>query len=273
MEYLILSNGSFITTGEEMFAGIAGSDWPSYYPVMSDGNCKWVMRSLFLQSGERRILIDTGPGDKLSPSLIRSYGMANLRLPTDLLRENGVDPATVTDVILTHLHFDHCGGTTIISSHGLPVPSFSNAMHHISRKQWDYAHNPEIHDQESYLKDDFRILENHKINLIEKEGALFPGFNIRFYDGHTPGQMIPFIKMDGYTLVFAADLLPSAAHIREGFVMSYDLNPGKSEQEKNLFLEEAATNEYRIVFQHDIGIEQGIIAREGDRFVLIPIRV
>jgi glyoxylase-like metal-dependent hydrolase (beta-lactamase superfamily II) len=269
MEYLVINNGFFTTSGEEMFAGDAGRNWAQWYPALPDGRCKWSMRSLFLILGDRRVLIDTGPGNKLSPDIKATYGMEDLQHPAELLRLSGLDPTSVTDVVLTQLHFDHCGGTTLFSDDGKLVPAFPGAVHHISRKQWDYAHNPELHDRESYVQEDFTILREHKLNLADHEGELFRDLSVRFYDGHTPGQMIPFIKWEGSVLVFAADLLPSSAHIRPGFIMSYDLFPDQSIREKEQFVSEAADQAYQIVLQHDLNHEMGSVVRVGSGFQFV----
>ncbi|MEA3445027.1 MAG: MBL fold metallo-hydrolase [Bacteroidota bacterium] len=252
MEIHILEAGTFMTRGEEMFCGLENVDWQKHYAPEKNGLCLWAMRCLLIIDEDRKILIDTGPGTKLNQQTIDDYHIAGTHLLEKAMAEKNIAFDDISHVILSHLHFDHCGGSTIVSDNGEIVPAFRNAKIFISKKQWNYALSPVESDKESYRKIDFIPLKkSNRIIFVEHEHEILPNISVKFVDGHTPGQMIPFIKRKKETIVFAADLLPSAAHIEKNYIMSYDLSPQKSNREKRAFLNEAVKNNYKIIFQHD----------------------
>jgi glyoxylase-like metal-dependent hydrolase (beta-lactamase superfamily II) len=160
----------------------------------------------------------------------------------------------ITDVILTHLHFDHCGDAVRWDAGKTGyVPTFRNATYHISRNQWEWATHPNNREKASFLKENILpIKEKANLHLIEEDGELFPGISIRLFNGHTEGQVIPFIRFGNSTVVYMADVLPSAAHIPLPYVMSYDTRPLLTLEEKEKFLKEAVDNNYILFFEHDL---------------------
>jgi glyoxylase-like metal-dependent hydrolase (beta-lactamase superfamily II) len=169
------------------------------------------------------------------------------------LSKLGLTKDDITDMVLTHLHFDHCGGSIEKIGEDQFAPAFKNATYWISRPQWEWATHPNRREKASFLKENiFPIEESGQLKLVEKEGELFPGIEVRFYDGHTDGQMIPFIKYNGRTIVFMADLLPSAAHVPLPYVMAYDTKPLITLKEKEQFFTEAIENNYILFLEHDL---------------------
>ncbi len=252
MDVHILESGTFMTKGEDMFCGLSKVNWQKYYPPEKNGLCKWVMRCLLIIDEERKILIDTGPGTKLSPQIIEQYHLSGTDQLAESLHMSGLSLNDITHVVLTHLHFDHCGGSTKLNSNGDLVPTFRNAQYYVGKKQWDYAQNPFEKDIDSYFLDDFLPLKKQgRLCFVKQEGEILPGISVRIVNGHSPGQLIPFIQSGQEQIVFAADLLPSTAHIRKNYVMSYDLYPEISCHEKEIFIQEAIKNNSTIIFQHD----------------------
>lgn len=269
MKIHILETGTLMTTGTNMFCGLGETNWQKHYPPSKNGLCKWAMRCLLIIDEDRKILIDTGPGIKLSQKVLDDYHISGTEKLEEYCLAKGLSFEDITHVILTHLHFDHCGGSTRLDKKGQLVSSFPNAHYFISKKQWDYAKKPIESDKESFHEDDFLPLQKfNKITFIEQEHEILSSISVRFVDGHSPGQLIPFIKNGNETVVFAADLLPSSAHLPENNIMTYDLDPNLSKKEKMAFLEEAFEQNYHIIFQHDKDVESGLIVRKEGTYRL-----
>jgi glyoxylase-like metal-dependent hydrolase (beta-lactamase superfamily II) len=185
----------------------------------------------------------------------------------------------ITDVVLTHLHFDHCGGSTKYNDKNEPINTFPNAIYYTSRQQWNWAMNPNKREGASFLKENIEPLEQSgKLHLFDTEHELFPGFNVKLFNGHTQGQVIPHINVNGRTIVFCADFFPSVAHLPIAYVMAYDTQPLLSMEEHEKFLEHALKNDYILFFEHDLynecctlhQTEKGIRAKETftlDQFI------
>ncbi|MCF8374266.1 MAG: MBL fold metallo-hydrolase [Bacteroidales bacterium] len=273
MKIHILEAGTLLTTGSDMFCGLGETNWQKHYTPNKNGLCQWTMRCLLIIDEDRKILIDTGPGTKLSQNVLEEYQISGTEKLEESLCARGVSFEDITHVILTHLHFDHCGGSTHIDKHGQLVSSFPNAHFFISKKQWDYAQDPIESDKESFHEADFLALQKlNKITFVETGQEILPSISVRFVDGHTPGQMIPFIKNGNETVVFAADLLPSSAHLPENNSMAYDLDPYLSKKEKRAFLKEASEQNYRIIFQHDKDVESGFVVRKYKEYRLLQCK-
>lgn len=212
------------------------------------------MRCLLAVDGERKILIDTGIGTKQTEKFFSNYylnGDANLDRSLAIL---GFTVDDITDVILTHLHFDHCGDAIRWNTDKTDyIATFKNATYYISRKQWDWATNPNNREKASFLKENFfPIKEKAKMELIDQDCELLPGISVRMFYGHTDGQLIPFIRFKEQIVVFMADVLPSVAHIPLPYVMSYDTRPLITLEEKEKFLNEAVDQHYILFFEHDL---------------------
>ena len=211
------------------------------------------MRSLLIEDGNRLILIDNGIGDKQDDKFLKHYylhGDVNLH---SSLAKHGFSADDVTDVFLTHLHFDHCGGSVKWNKDRTNFEmTFKNAKYWSNKQHWQWATEPNNREKASFLRDNIiPIQEAGHLNFVEKEGDLFNNFKSLFVNGHTEAQMIPHITYKDKTIVFAADLLPSTGHIPLPYVMGYDTRPLLTLTEKEKFLKHAAEQEYIIYLQHD----------------------
>jgi glyoxylase-like metal-dependent hydrolase (beta-lactamase superfamily II) len=249
-----LNTGNLKLDGGAMFGVVPKIMWSKLYPCDDNNLCNWIMRCLLIVDGERKILIDTGIGTKQSEKFFSNYYLNGDSDLDKSLALHGFTVDDITDVILTHLHFDHCGDAIRWNSDKTDyIATFKNATYYIGRKQWDWATNPNNREKASFLKENILpIKEKGRLQLIDQDCELFPGISVRLFYGHTEGQVIPFINYNGKTVVFMADLLPSAAHIPLPYVMSYDTRPLITLEEKEKFLKEAAEKNFILFFEHDL---------------------
>ena len=248
---------NFKVDGGSMFGVIPKALWSRVYPSDSNNLIVLTLRSLLVETEGHLILVDTGWGDKQDDKFFRHVYLHDGEGLIEGLQNRGYAPEEITDVVLTHLHADHCGGCFSRSEGGKGFePLFPNATWHVSRAQWEWAVKNNIREEDAFLEENIQpIGESGRLNLIETDGELFPGFEIRICYGHTPGLMIPVIRYGEKTLVYAGDLIPTAAHIPLIWNMSYDIESLKTIDEKQKILEEAMENNYILVFQHDVNIE------------------
>jgi glyoxylase-like metal-dependent hydrolase (beta-lactamase superfamily II) len=257
MNLYAINTGNLKLDGGAMFGVVPKVMWSKLYPCDENNLCNWSMRCLLIVDGDRRILIDCGIGDKQSEKFFSNYFLNGDDTLEKSLAVHGFTVDDITDVILTHLHFDHAGGAVRWNSDrtGYEV-TFKNATYHTRRQQWEWATGPNNREKASFLKENILpILEKGILNLVETDGELFPGVAYRLFNGHTDGQVIPFISYNGKTVVYMADLLPSVAHIPLPYVMSYDTRPLITLAEKEAFMAEAAREGYVLFFEHDIRYE------------------
>ena len=257
MKLGVVNTGNLKLDGGAMFGVVPKVMWSKLYPCDENNLCNWSMRCLLIENDERKILIDCGIGDKQTEKFFSNYYLNGEETLESSLATHGLTTDDITDVILTHLHFDHAGGAVKWDTNrtGYEV-TFKNATFHTSRRQWEWATSPNNREKASFLKENILpILELGTLNLLEEEGELLPGISWRQFDGHTDGQVIPVIQYNNKTVVYMADLLPSVAHIPLPYVMSYDTRPLITLQEKEAFMAEAATKEYILFFEHDIRYE------------------
>ncbi len=257
MELFSIETGNFKLDGGAMFGVVPKSLWKSLYPADDNNLCNFSMRSLLVVDGKRKILLDTGVGNKQDEKFFKNYFLNGDVTLEKSLSEVGFTPDDITDVVLSHLHFDHCGGAIKYNSDKTKSElTFKNATYWISRKQWDWAVKPNRRERASFLKENILpIQESGHLNFIEKDTDLFPDFSVRLYHGHTDGQLVSFIRYKHKTLVYVSDFIPSASHIPLPYIASYDTRPLLSMQEKKEFLEEAVKNEYILFFLHDLYVE------------------
>ncbi|GAB4320348.1 MAG: MBL fold metallo-hydrolase [Bacteroidales bacterium] len=245
--------GNLKLDGGAMFGVVPKTIWQKVYPADENNLCNWAMRCLLVVDSDRKILIDNGIGDKQDEKFLRHYHLNGDDTLDGSLAKLGYSREDITDMFLTHLHFDHCGGSIVKKGEEEYAPAFPNATYHISRAQWEWATHPNRRERASFLKENILPIEaTGKLNLISEEGELFPGFEVRFFHGHTEGQMIPFISYKGRKVIFGADLLPSTAHIPIPWVMAYDTRPLLTLKEKEKFFEEVVREEHVIFFEHDL---------------------
>ena len=245
---------NFKLDGGAMFGVVPKSIWQRYYPTDENNLCNWALRSMLVDNGTQRILIDNGCGDKQSEKFFSFLHMNGGDSLKGGLKKYGYVPEDITDVVLTHLHFDHCGGGVKNSSDGTGFELvFPNATYWVSRIQWEWAMDPNKREKDSYLEENIiPMMDSGKLKFIEEEGELFPGFEIRIFNGHTEGQVIPLVSYKGKTIVYTADLIPSTVHIPVNYNMSFDVRPLISMKEKETFLKEAYENGYMLFFEHDL---------------------
>ena len=256
MKLHTIHTGYFKLDGGAMFGVVPKTLWQQLNPPDGNNKCTWAMRCLLVETGDRKILIDSGIGHKQSEKFFGFYEPHGSDGLTAALEAVGVTPEAITDHVLTHLHFDHCGGSIVKNEEtGVLEPLFPNATYHVSKAQWESAMNPNPREKASFLPENIEPMEKAAaLNLIpddEHEKSLFPGFNVRFYYGHTDGMMVPFIDLGDQTLVYTADLLPSRFHYKPPYVMAFDIRPLYTMEEKPAFLQEAIEKDYTLFFEHD----------------------
>jgi glyoxylase-like metal-dependent hydrolase (beta-lactamase superfamily II) len=240
-----------------MFGVVPKLIWEKKYPADENNLGNFAIRSLLIDTGERRILIDNGYGDKQGKKYLKHVGLNGGDGLVGGLAKHGYTPDDITDMVLTHLHSDHCGGGVKWNNQhtGFEL-TFPNAIYWVSRQQWDWAINPNVREADSYLDENMLPMKDSgHLKFIRKDTRLCPDVNLRLFHGHTTGQIIPFINYQGRTVVFAADLIPTAAHIPVKYNMAYDVQPLVTLREKEAFTSEAVKNNYILFFQHDLYTE------------------
>lgn len=252
-----LNTGNFKLDGGAMFGVVPKSLWTRTNPADDNNMCDWSMRSMLIEDGDRLILIDTGIGDKQSEKFFSHYYLSDHNSLEPNLKKLGFGLDDITDVFLTHLHFDHCGGAIKRTKDGNGFePVFKNAIYWSTENHWKWATEPNAREKASFLHENIiPIEESGQLKFIERTGDystnVFNNFDVLFVDGHTESMMIPHIKFKGKTLVFMADLLPSVGHIPLPYVMGYDTRPLITLDEKGKFLKTAADNDFVLFLEHD----------------------
>lgn len=258
--------GKFRLDGGAMFGVVPKTIWSRAVEVDDQNRISMVMRILVIQGQGKTIVVDTGCGTGYDDKLVRIYAL-ELDVPMrERLSTLGITPEEVSDVVVTHLHFDHAGGVATREGSEWRL-TFPNAMHHIQRPQWEHALAPNPRDRASFFPDRIEIMEEMgKLRLHDGEWGIAPGIELHVCHGHTPGQQLPRISGDGRTLFFCGDLVPMAAHFPTPYVMSYDLQPVVSMGEKTAFLARAAKEGWILCFEHDPRVEACTVLAEGNRF-------
>ena len=253
MELFTVDTGFFKLDGGAMFGVVPKSIWSRTNPSDENNLCPWAMRCLLVSDGNRLVLIDNGIGDKQDARFFSHYYLHGDASLAKSLQQLGVHPTDITDVFLTHLHFDHCGGSVKYGSHGQYELTFPRATYWTNEHHWNWATVPNPREKASFLEENILPLQEHgALKFLElAKKSLFPGFDFLTMDGHTDKQMLPKIQYKGRTLVFMADLLPSVGHLPLAYVMGYDTRPLLTIQEKQVFLEEAARDQYVLFLEHD----------------------
>ncbi len=253
-EYSLYSveTSRFGLDGGAMFGIIPKPLWERKAPADSRNRIAMVTRSLLLVSEERKVLIDTGNGDKWSAKYKSLYNIDTTSVNLgNSLRLLGFSTETITDVICTHLHFDHAGGNTRLQE-GKIVPTFPNATYWVHSKQWDLARNPSEKDRGSFLPENWDVLaENDMLRLVDGKEAFLPGIEIQLTYGHTTAMMHPIVRDRQNTIMFMADLIPMAPHVPLPWVMAYDLLPVRTIQEKAAILSKAVEERWLLFLEHD----------------------
>lgn len=260
MKLTVINAGYFKLDGGAMFGVVPKSIWSKLNPPDENNMCSWALRCLLIEEGDRKILIDTGMGDKQDAKFFGHYYMHGDDSLEKSLHQAGLTTDDITDVFLTHLHFDHCGGAIKKDGDNL-VPAFKNAVYWSNELHWQWAVEPNAREKASFLRENIiPIQASGKLKFVATPTELTEGLgeitfseniSIRFANGHTSAMMLPQIKYKGKTLVYMADLLPSTGHIPLPYVMAYDMYPLTTLDEKKSFLQEAADNNYILFLEHD----------------------
>ncbi len=256
MNLYTINTGHFKLDGGAMFGVVPKSIWNKLNPADENNMCSWALRCLLIEDGNRLILVDNGMGDKQDAKFFGHYYLHGNDTLDKSLAKHGFTKDDITDVFLTHLHFDHCGGSIKRENDKL-IPAFKNATYWSNERHWKWATEPNDREKASFLKDNILpIQQSGQLKFIETDAKDFPDLiAVRQVFGHTDAMMLPQVNYKGKTILYMADLLPSPAHIPLPYVMAYDMFPLTTLNEKRSFLTEAQQNNYVLFFEHDPMIE------------------
>ena len=252
-----INAGNFKLDGGAMFGVVPKSLWQKTNPSDSNNLIDLTARCMLIESGSRLILVDAGMGDKQSEKFFSYYKPWGDDSLIRSINNAGFSIDEITDVFLTHLHFDHCGGATVLNNNNVSVPLFKNAKYWSNKNHWDWATSPNSREKASFLNENLiPIEESGQLCFLDVKSPGFNhydelGFDVLFVDGHTEKQMIPKVSYSGKEVVFMADLLPTAGHIPLPYIMGYDVRPLTTLEEKRSFLNLAVEEEYCLFMEHD----------------------
>ena len=256
MKLFKIETGNFKLDGGALFGVVPKSIWQKIYPADENNLCNICMRCLLIEVENRLILIDCGMGNTMPESLLKYYFTNGSDSLINSLAQNGFTPNDITDVVFSHLHFDHCGGAITKMGENNFELTFKNAQYWIGKSHWESALQPNRREKASFLSQNINPLQaSNKLTLIDTDTEIAPGVNLTLYNGHTKGQIVPIITYNDKVIAFCADLIPTAAHIPISFVCGYDINPVITMLETESFLQTALENNYTLFFEHDLQIE------------------
>ncbi len=262
-----IETSEFGLDGGAMFGIVPKTIWEKCSPADNLNRINMVTRSMLLVSNNKKVLIDTGNGTKWDEKYKKIYNINTslYNIETSLLKY-GYTPEDITDVICTHMHFDHIGGNTKIES-GKVVPTFANATYWISKENWNLANDPSQKDQGSFLEDDWKVLlDNNMIKIISGTEPFIEGINIYLTYGHTEGLIHPIISDGTQTIFYGSDLFPTVAHVPINWVMAYDIQPVVTMKEKEYLLNKMYLEDWILFFEHDPNIQACKIDRDGQKY-------
>ncbi|MDG2397175.1 MAG: MBL fold metallo-hydrolase [Flavobacteriaceae bacterium] len=257
MKLYSIETGNFKLDGGAMFGVIPKTLWEKTNPPDKNNRIEMAARSLLIEDGEKLILIDTGLGNKQNEQFFSYFSRWGNHSIESSLKRAGFSKDDITDVFLTHLHFDHCGGAVEKNSGSILSPAFKNAHYWSNKDHWDWAITPNTREKPSFLKENFipikesgqlKLLRSSVSNIITSSSLCFEILQV---DGHTEKQMLPLIKYKGKTILFAGDLFPTVGHLPVSYLMGYDVRPLITMKEKSTFLDKAIENDYLLFMEHD----------------------
>lgn len=251
MKLHVINTGFFKLDGGAMFGVVPKTIWQKTNPADDNNLCTWAMRCLLIEDGNKLILIDNGIGDKQDAKFFSHYYLHGDTNLIDSIHKAGFSENDITDMFLTHLHFDHCGGG-VRYENGKPTLTFRNARYWTNADHWKWATEPNPREKASFLKENLMPMqESGHLEFIQNHKSPFSQFDISFFSGHTDQMMVPKIRYKDNIICYVADLLPSTGHLPLPYVMGYDTRPLITLQEKEQFLNEAAERNYVLFFEHD----------------------
>ncbi len=253
MKLYSINAGHFKLDGGAMFGTVPKSIWHKLNPADENNMCSWAMRCLLIEDGNRLFLIDNGMGNKQSEKFFGYYYMHGNDTLENSLNQAGFTADDVTDMILSHLHFDHCGGSIQFDKDKTGYePAFKNAVYYSTERHWKWATEPNPREKPSFLSENILpIQESGQLKFLNEGESITENISVMFANGHTDGMMVPHIKYKGKTLVYMADMMPSVGHIPVNYVMGYDTRPLLTMQEREPFMKRAADEEYILFLEHD----------------------
>ena len=253
MHLYTINTGHFKLDGGAMFGVVPKSIWQNINPADANNMCSWAMRCLLIEDGNRLILVDNGIGDKQSEKFFGFYYLHGSDTLDQSLNNLGFTRDDITDVVLTHLHFDHCGGSIEWNNDRTKYKTaFKNATYWSNEEHWQHALNSNPREKASFLTENIvPIQESGQLKFVKNPKEIAPFINLRTVYGHTEAMMLPEISYKGQTIVFCADLIPSVGHLPVNYVMAYDIKPLESMVDKKTFLDDALANNYILFFEHD----------------------
>ncbi len=257
-----IETGRFALDGGAMFGVVPKVMWEKTNPPDERNRITLAARALLIIGNGRKILVDNGNGTKFSEKLIDIYRLDNSQYDLkSSLQAHGLTTNDITDVILTHLHFDHAGGSTI-KENGKAVPAFKNAKYYVQKAHWEQAMNPTERDRASFFPDDYMPLKEHGVlELVDGEVELFPNISVMLVNGHTAAQQLPKITDGNSTLLYCCDLFPTTSHIPLPFIMAYDLWPLTTLSDKKRILQMAIEGNWIVFFEHDPNTAAGTVKK------------
>ncbi|MEN2992937.1 MAG: MBL fold metallo-hydrolase [Bacteroidia bacterium] len=268
MRLYAVETGRFALDGGAMFGVVPRVIWEKLIPPDARHRIPMAMRALLIEAGNRLLLVDVGVGHKYTPKFADLYAIDHSTYTLEgELRKLGFTPADVTDVILTHLHFDHAGGSTQ-RQNGQLVPTFPNARYYLQRSHWEWAHNPNPRERASFFPENYDPLaESGQLVLLEGETELLPNIYIRVVHGHTEGQQLVEVRYKDHILLYGADLFPTSAHLPLPYVMAYDIRPLVTFEERQRILPWLVRERVLVFYEHDPFIEcSTVVEKEPGRY-------
>ena len=259
-------SGRFRLDGGAMFGVVPRNIWAQAAPPDDENRIAMAMRLLLIRGRGRTVVVDSGCGQGYSAKLTRIYGFESIVPMSDCLPKFGLSPEEITDVLVTHLHFDHGGGLATADGSGWRL-TFPNAVHHIQKRQWDHALNPNLRDRASFFRERIEVIEREdKLVLHDGDWSLCQDLDLYTFDGHTPGQHLPLVQGGGESLFYCGDLIPTSAHLPIPYIMSYDLQPVLAMEEKKAILEKACRERWLLCFEHDPKLAACHVNEQQGRF-------
>ncbi len=271
-ELFAVEAGRFMLDGGAMFGVVPKTLWSRQIPSDEKNRIPMAMRNLLIKSKNtgKIYLVDTASGDKFNDKMAGIYGLDyDHSSLLGSLSNLGISPEEVTDIIFSHLHFDHCGGTTTYDKDGNLKEVFPNALYHVNERHWQTATNPNAREKASFFAENLEPIENSgRLNLVDDNHTFEPGLDTLTVNGHTVGQQLPAVTAVDIKVIFAADLIPTFAHIPLSWIMGYDMYPVQTLAEKEEFLNQAAENGWYLFMEHDASHEVTTVGRENGKFMM-----